>query len=94
MAMNTVSVLAHNCSVEMYFWLLTNVVKESRLNKASVTVNGYPLQYTFYDEEALNIFRYWTDAINASNIEMSKTHRVDIQFRNEQDAVWFKLEWS
>ena len=85
--------LAHECHVGAMFWLIENISDFENYEK-KWGINGHwidPMVWLDNIDPRLSVL---ISLINLSNHEMRKTHVVEINFKDEEDAVWFKTTWG
>ncbi|NJO63342.1 MAG: hypothetical protein HC836_35555 [Richelia sp. RM2_1_2] len=90
--MHQVKLLAHK-ALPALEWLCENIVDLEY--KDLWNINGlYINPDSFLLTPRRSLFDLLIYAINLNNTTVTKTHIVYVNFKREEDAVWFKTTWD
>ena len=89
----TVKLLAHQCSVVAALWLIDNIPHKDWVPQWGIN-NQWVDPATWSLEGRKNSIDILIYLINLNNNGLKKTHEVEFNFINEEDAVWFKTVWG
>lgn len=89
----TVRILAHNNAVDAALWCIDNIPHKNWCPQWGINDRWvHPTVWILEGREST--FRIIIDLINLNNTEFKITHEVEFNFKNEEDAVWFKTVWE
>lgn len=83
--------LVHECSISAVEWLIDNMGGD--YDRWCIN-DIFPNPCTYQNASSIKRLDLILYLINSSNTEMKKTHPVKFGFRDEEDAIWFKMTWG